>query len=100
MRYTRCKPPWVIKFYRSKAWLKKREYVLRRDHYLCQCYQLWGGKPCGRLATVVHHKRELVDYPELALDEKNLISMSWHCHEKTKTRGKKEEPQGVRIIKA
>ena len=49
---------------------------------------------------MVHHKRELVDYPELALDEKNLISMAWHCHEKTKTRGKKEEPQGVRIIKA
>ena len=100
MRYTRCKPAWAVRFYSSKEWLKIREYVLERDHYLCQCHKLWGGKPCGRLATVVHHIKELVDYPELALDEKNLISLSWVCHEKTKKKTKKEKPGGVRVIKA
>ena len=100
VRYTRCKPPWVVKFYSSKAWLEMRQYVLQRDHYLCQCYKLWDGKPCGRLATVVHHRQELVEHPELGLDADNLISLSWQCHEKTKNKTKKEHPSGVRIIKA
>ena len=49
---------------------------------------------------MVHHKKELVDYPELALDDDNLMSMAWECHERTKDRKKKRKPQGVRIIKA
>lgn len=99
-RFTRCKPQWAERFYHSVAWQKKRLYILRRDHYQCQCYKLFGGKPCGRIATVVHHKKELVDYPELALDDDNLLSMAWICHERTKDRKKKKNPQGVRIIKA
>ena len=100
MRYTRCKPPWVERFYNSIAWHKKRAHILRRDHYQCQCYRLYGGKPCGRVATVVHHVEELVDHPDLALEDDNLLSMAWECHELTKNKKKKPKPRGVRIIKA
>lgn len=103
MQYKRTyydnKPPWVRRFYNGKAWRKKRVFILQRDHYTCQCYKLFGGKPCGKIATEVHHIKELEDYPELALVDENLLSMFRDCHEKTKKYGKKA-PVGVRIIKA
>lgn len=81
------------------VWRKKRAYILQRDHYLCQCYKLFGGKPCGHIANEVHHIKELEDYPDLALVDSNLLSLYRDCHEKTKKYGKKQ-PAGVRIIKA
>ena len=54
----------AIDFYKSSRWLKKRAKILRRDGYQCvEC------KKYGRLreAKIVHHIKELQDYPELAL---------------------------------
>lgn len=68
-------------FYHTPAWRKVRQAVLLRDHYLCQ---LRLSKNCTRKATVVHHIKELEDYPELALDVNNLVSVCWFCHEETK----------------
>ena len=99
-RFTRSKPEWAIKLYNSGIWRKKRAHILKRDHYLCQSGKLWGGKPCGKLAAEVHHIKELVDFPELALDDDNLISLCRECHEKTKKKSMKRAPSGVRVIKA
>lgn len=78
----------VNPFYKSKEWLRCREFVLNRDHYLCQ--------PClrrGKITTAntVHHIKPLEDYPDLALDEQNLESICPTCHNKEhpeKGRGK------------
>jgi 5-methylcytosine-specific restriction enzyme A len=90
-------------FYKSTAWLKCREYVLIRDHFLCQ--------PClrkGRLtpANTVHHIVPLEEAPELALDPDNLESICPSCHNKEHPEkggnGKKKEDRKrkARIVKA
>ncbi|MCS1351158.1 HNH endonuclease [Mechercharimyces sp. CAU 1602] len=66
-------------FYRSRAWKKAREFVLARDHYLCQ--RCWRN---GKLtpAEVVHHVHPLKERPERALDADNLVSVCATCHNK------------------
>lgn len=71
--------PEARKFYKGKAWRATRKVRLIKDNYLCQ--------PCFRDKTItkanaVHHKKELVDYPELALDISNLESICNSCHNK------------------
>lgn len=85
----------VNPFYKTTAWLKCREAILIRDHYLCQ--------PClrkGRVTTAntVHHIKPLEDYPELALDEENLESICPSCHNKEhpEKAGKKNEAKKKR----
>lgn len=34
-----------------------------------------------KIALVVHHRKELEDHPELALDESNLITICYKHHE-------------------
>ena len=64
-------------FYSSTAWSKARELALIRDNYLCQsCLK----KKRIRKAEIVHHIRELRDYPELGLELSNLISWCNKCH--------------------
>lgn len=65
--------------YKTKAWKKKREKILKRDNYLCvEC------KRYGRMreATTVHHIKPYDDYPELAFDNRNLMSLCDACHNK------------------
>lgn len=91
------------KFYNSKGWKLKRRYILQRDRNLCQrCLQ------AGRLTTakLVHHVKPLEEHPDLAMDDKNLISLCVPCHEQTHSRAfghkqKKEKtvPKGVRVIR-
>lgn len=65
--------------YKSKRWLKKRQLILRRDDYECQLCKRYGKK---RQATVVHHIKHADEYPELAWDNDNLISVCASCHGK------------------
>ena len=67
------------KFYKSKKWRRKRERVLKRDNYVCQKCKRYGKNV---EATTVHHIKHLKNYPELALDENNLISLCERCHNK------------------
>lgn len=83
-------------FYHWPVWRRVRLLILQRDHYSCK---LRLSKKCTRIATEVHHIKDLEEYPELALDEDNLISCCWWCHEETKQRKQTELPRGVRIIK-
>ena len=66
-------------FYHGRKWLRKREYILRRDGYRCQeC------KRYGRItqASTVHHIQHLEDHPELAYVNSNLESLCAACHAK------------------
>lgn len=69
---------WAKAFYNSSSWIKQREYILKRDNYMCQ-------RPgCHHLATEVHHIIELnernVNDLNICLNEKNLISLCHGCH--------------------
>jgi len=64
-------------FYNSKIWRLTRNDVVERDHHLCQlCLNEKRIKPM----YLVHHIKELRDYPELGLDKGNLISVCNKCH--------------------
>ncbi|MDO4157400.1 MAG: HNH endonuclease [Oscillospiraceae bacterium] len=59
-------------FYQSKAWKRKRGWILRRDGYQCQDCKRYGRM---RQATIVHHIKHLDQHPELALTSSNLVSL-------------------------
>lgn len=64
-------------FYASEKWKRKRAVILRRDGYMCQRCKKYGRI---RPATIVHHIKELEDFPELALTNSNLESVCLACH--------------------
>jgi 5-methylcytosine-specific restriction enzyme A len=66
-------------FYTSKAWRKKREYILHRDGHLCLECKKYGK---NTEAKVVHHIQELEDAPHLKLKNSNLVSVCSACHNK------------------
>lgn len=64
-------------FYKSWSWRQKRKQILQRDNFECQrC------KSQGRMskATTVHHKKELKERPDLGMDQDNLTSVCFACH--------------------
>ncbi len=67
----------VRKFYKSREWLHKRKFILRRDNYECQKCKREGKYS---KAETVHHKKHLKDFPELALIDSNLESLCGSCH--------------------
>ena len=93
------------KFYSSTAWRRARVKILSRDDHLCQeCLREDRLTP----ANVVHHIKELEDYPELALTEENLESICYACHNKEHPekgggklyKKKHEEKKKIKIIKS
>jgi 5-methylcytosine-specific restriction endonuclease McrA len=72
-----------MNFYKTPAWLHRRESVLRRDEYLCQECKRYGRSTA---ATTVHHIIPLawclIYNIALALNPKNLISLCGQCHNK------------------
>lgn len=67
------------KFYTTTKWKNKRAAILRRDKYQCQECRRYGRL---RQAQTVHHIKHLDEFPELALDNNNLISLCNACHNK------------------
>lgn len=66
-------------FYKTKKWRDKRDSILRRDGYLCQHCKKYGKEV---EATTVHHIKHRDEYPELAYDSDNLVSLCYKCHAK------------------
>lgn len=67
------------KFYKSSKWIKFRNYIMQRDHHLCQiCLQ--NNKLTD--ATVVHHIKPVRECWELRLKENNVIAVCTECHNK------------------
>ena len=78
-------------FYTTAKWKRKREHILKRDGYLCQDCKRYGRM---REATEVHHIQFLEFHPELAYDDRNLVSLCKRCHnarhpEKARGNGKR-----------
>lgn len=78
----------VHAFYVTSEWRTKREDILKRDNYTCQrCLGKWthDGNPVDKIrlrrAKYVHHIKPMKDYFELALEDDNLISLCFNCHE-------------------
>ena len=69
----------IQNFYKSTRWKKKRRAILRRDKYICQECARYGRKVERR---EVHHIKFLEEFPELAFDNDNLISLCHACHNK------------------
>lgn len=65
-------------FYKTRAWVRTRVYILKRDNNEC--------RPCadrGLVTTnnlVVHHIEPLEYVPSKGLDESNLITVCIGCH--------------------
>lgn len=82
------------RFYWSARWKRKRDEILRRDHYECQACRkrieaaakegttLHGYDARIHRAVCVHHIKELKDFPDLALDDDNLVSLCHRCHDR------------------
>jgi 5-methylcytosine-specific restriction protein A len=66
-------------FYKSKAWRNKREYILKRDGYMCQECRKYGK---NTEAKIVHHIIELEDDWTQRLKNNNLVSVCASCHNK------------------
>lgn len=64
-------------FYNSWTWRKKRQEIKERDNFECQRCKRKGGVGKG---DVVHHIKELKDYPKLGLNDDNLITVCHTCH--------------------
>ena len=64
-------------FYQSAEWKRKRNAILARDNYQCQICKRYGKL---KQAVIVHHKKEIADFPEASLDNDNLISVCRACH--------------------
>lgn len=63
--------------YDSATWKRVRDRILRRDGYQCQICKRYGRM---RQATEVHHIKHVDEYPELALEPSNMISLCHACH--------------------
>ncbi len=63
-------------FYDWTEWRKLRPKVIERDNNECQVC----GIPKQRARLYVHHKKELKDFPHLALDINNLQTLCGVCH--------------------
>ncbi len=85
------------KFYHSRKWKRKKEAILRRDGYQCQISRRYGHRV---EADTVHHIYPLEDYPEFALCNWNLISVSNSVHNKLHDRSTRELTNlGVQLMR-
>lgn len=77
--------------YNGRKWKRKQQAIMRRDGYMCQNCKRYGRK---REAKVVHHIKHVDEYPELAYEDSNLVSLCVGCHDKA------HPEKGRRALKA
>lgn len=71
------KRPETHDFLVSKVWLAKRQKIMRRDGYMCQYAKRYGKSEPG---YIVHHIFPRSEFPEYALEDWNLITVSMKAH--------------------
>lgn len=62
----------MVKFYQSPQWRRVRAERLKSDNYECQSCKAQGKYS---KAQNVHHKKEVKEFPRLALDVENTESL-------------------------
>ena len=65
-------------FYQNQTWRNKRKAILKRDNNECQVSKSMGQVSTDKL--IVHHIKPLEYFPELAMDDSNLITVSHTNH--------------------
>ena len=75
-RFTRDKA--TEEFYNSSAWRKKRDEVMKDNHYLCYVCKL--NKRYER-ANEVHHIKNLKNHIDLGLEDDNLVCLCYAHHD-------------------
>ena len=65
-------------FYQRQTWRNKRKAILERDNNECQVAKSIGRVDKDKL--IVHHIKPLEHFPELAMDDSNLITVSHTSH--------------------
>jgi 5-methylcytosine-specific restriction protein A len=83
----------VNPFYKSKAWMKARAQVLKRDHYRCvQCGANVRPKGAARIDHILPRKK----FPDLSLHIPNLRTLCVPCdnarHARDRAARKDEAP--------
>ena len=74
-------------FYKLPIWYKTvRPEILERDKHECQLCKLQGKLTVVQKRGYVHHIAELKEFPHMALNYNNLITLCYHCHEVTHER--------------
>ena len=83
-----CRPKRILKketnteddkFLRSTAWYNKRRKIIQRDNGYCQrCFYKYGMLETERLQ--VHHIKSRLHYPELKMEDSNLITVCQTCN--------------------
>lgn len=84
-----------MNFYECKQWEEKRQSILRRDKYMCQISKRYG---LFREAELVHHIFPINEYPEYALSDWNLISITRTEHNKLHDRDTDELTEAGREL--
>lgn len=80
----------------STAWRKKREKILRRDNYQCQIAKRYGKQV---QAQAVHHIFPRETYPQYALSDWNLISLSYKAHGELHTEDGQLTDEGIKLLR-
>ena len=73
----------AVKFRSSIAWQQKREEIKKRDKYLCQiCIRgLYDPRYQYQYEDLhVHHALSISEYPDVQLDDNNLITLCAEHH--------------------
>lgn len=73
------------KEWNSKEWQDLRKKIMERDDYTCQECGDHNYKGRGKsIRLEVHHIKEWCNYPDLRMDENNLVLLCVDCHNKTR----------------
>lgn len=81
--------------YMSARWKRVRDAALRRDGYQCRRCRRFGRV---RPAEIVHHIKHADEYPALAFQMSNLVSLCRDCHNKAHPEkgGRRDYGRGAR----
>lgn len=72
---------WAKFFYKSKQWQRVRDYVMKRDQWLCQdCLKKGKYVPAEEVHHIIPLQPENITDPSITLNENNLVALCRECH--------------------
>ena len=75
-------------FYGKLAWKEVRDYVMKRDAYLCQdCLTKGMYTPAEEVHHIVWLTPDNINDPNITLNPNNLISLCKECHHERHNKG-------------